>query len=141
VKGYMVNELDEMLRDYKYFQECVILEFRIKHYQTTVELLFDYIWTQDGEYQPIVNATKLAVIFRVVQEIHVHNDLNDTQVLNPEAMNWGMNEISWIRIRDDEKFLKPYKELPITFHHAAISWENGRRIDIVFSELEIVGDL
>jgi hypothetical protein len=141
--------MDDLVRSFNRFQECIIVEMRLLDYQTTLELIFDYIWAPDGTIRPNLDAEeRVRLQFRLVQEIHITNALNDSQLREPEMMNWGMNEVAWVEIKDDEAYLKKYNNYSHGFHHAEILWEGDkvlrragektRRIDVVFADLEIV---
>lgn len=130
--------MHDLLQKYNNFDECIILEVRLRDYQTTLELLINYIWDDQGNIRPNLDDLDLVVVrFQLVQEIHISNDLNSAKLIEPERMNWGMNAISLIRIKDQESKLAPYRGLPVSFHHAAISWESARRIEVVFAQLQI----
>jgi hypothetical protein len=64
--------------------------------------------------------------------------MNASMLAEPERMDWGISEVASIRLEEDSLFLSKYRHLAIPFHHLTCWWENDRRIDIVFSELEIM---
>lgn len=135
----MENELRRALEDYNNFGECIIVKFNVHRYQTEVEIIFDYIWGGKNIIRKDLDKEQLiSVQFHLVQELIVRNGLDISNITDPATMSWGMNEIALIRIEDDERLLKPYRDLPIDIHHAAILWGGSRRIDIIFSSLSIV---
>jgi hypothetical protein len=131
-------DMNDLLQKYNNFDECVILEVRLRDYQTTLELFINHIWDDEGNIRPNIDELRVVVVrFQLVQEVLIRNNLNSAKLLEPERMNWGMNAIALIRIEEQESKLASYRGLPVSFHHAAIMWENERRIDVVFAHLEI----
>ena len=136
-----MNRIQELLDKYQTLGECVILNINWLHYGTTIELVFDYVWDDDGKIRTdLEQEDRITLRFRLVQEFHLKNALNSSMVLEPQEMNWGINEIARIKLVENENMLRPYASLPKEFHHIAILWERGdqRRIDIVFSEFDII---
>ncbi len=135
-----MEHIKSLLASYRNFQECVLLDIKWLHYGTTIELTFDYSWNKQGKIRENLNEKEPIVMsFKLVQEFHLTNALNESMVLDPYRINWGINEVAAIRLEEHSTMLKPYEELPKEFQHIAILWERGnmRRIDVVFSELEI----
>lgn len=133
-----MSEFSDILRIYNNFDECVILDVALRDYQTTLELSINNIWETPETIRANLDEVDMVVVtFKLVQEIHVSNDLNSSKLLEPERMDWGMNAIALFRLEDDHVLLDRYKDLPVRFHHMAILWESERRIDIVFAHLEI----
>jgi hypothetical protein len=139
-----IQSIQERLGELNYLGECVLREVRLLYYQTTLELVFNNIWTPERTVRSnLEEEERVTLRFHLVQEVRVRNELNASQLSDPELMNWGLNEISQVQIQDDPRFLAHYSGLPIGFHHAAVLWEGSRkestrRIDIVFSQVEIV---
>jgi len=79
------------------------------------------------------------ILFRFgrVQEIHFGNALNASMLAEPEQLNWGMNEIAAMRLIDDPNVLNSYRNLPVIFHQVEIRWENERRIQVVFADVNV----
>lgn len=132
---------DELEKLYN-LQDCVITNVKWEHQGTNIAFYFNYSWTDDGRIRPNLNIDQIVVLrFNIVQQFYVKNALNSSMVSNPEYMNWGLSEVAAVRLANEEKFLAPYKELPVSFHHVIFVWEHvqpePRHIDIVFSTLEI----
>jgi len=87
------------------------------------------------EYAPPHRKT---LTLRNVQELHVRNALSEYMVLHPDELNWGLSEVSSVRVVDDAEVLSRYQFLPIPLHHLRCNWEGERRIDVVFSTLDVV---
>jgi hypothetical protein len=133
-----MSEFSDLLGIYNHFDECIIMDVALRDYQTTLELYINNIWEKPGTTRANIDDLDLVVVtFKLVQEIHIRNALNSAILMEPEHMSWGMNAIALIGIEDDHVLLDRYKDLPVRFHHAAIQWEDDRRIDVVFANLDI----
>lgn len=133
-----MNEYKELLKKYKDFQECVLLGIEWKNFGLTVDFVFDYFWAKEKEKDNIDKEYPVIVRFNLIQEIHIIRDLNAQVIKNPEEVNWGINEISKISIEETEEVLSRYKNLPKPFYLAIIYWEKRRKIEIIFSDMEII---
>lgn len=139
----MIYESQEMIAEYlrenRSFEECLLVDLRWRHFGTVIELVFDFTWTGDGsvrsEYLPPDLKT---LALRNVQELHVHNALSEHMSLHPEELNWGLSEVAAVRLLEHDEFLSKYGTLPVSLHHLRCSWDGGRRIDVVFSTLEVL---
>ena len=133
------SEIESAFKRYRNLQECVLLEVNYRNYGLLVEFVFNYIWTEDGKIRrTLEEPERLHLRFELVQEFHLKGALNEAMCTEPERVNWGINEVWAVKIVDHEDFLHPYKSLPVPFHHVSVSWTGDRRIDIVFSTLEII---
>ena len=136
------TQMVKTIEQYHQFAECILVEINWTNYGTTAELVFNYVWTDDGKIGSNLEQAEIVVLkFKRVQEFHLKNALNDDILAQPERINWGLNEIACVRIEDNADVLKSYRSLSIPFHHAAILWEDERRIDIVFGDLEVAGQV
>jgi hypothetical protein len=132
------TQMMKTLEQYNQLAECILLEMNWTHSGTTAELVFNYVWTDGGKIRPNLEQEEIVVVkFKLVQEFYIKNALNDAMLAQPERINWGLNEIAFVKIEENEAFLKNYRFLSIPFHHAVILWEDERRIDIVFGDLEV----
>lgn len=133
-----MSDFRELLKRFRQFQECVLLEVRWLHEGVHLEFIFDYIWTPEGKIRS--NLTQVLAIrlrLELVQEFHVRNALNDVMCAEPEQINWGLSEVDVVRLEDHADLLQLYAELPRKFHHLAMIFGGGRRFDVVFSNLTI----
>ena len=127
------REIENVLRQHKEFSECIIEEFVLRDYATTFEVVINYIWNVDGTIRSNVNEpVRVRLTFRSVQELRFINALTDQMLKNPEAINWGLNEVSLIRLEKD-----PVESIE-TLTQVAFLWEGDRRIDVYFIELEVI---
>jgi hypothetical protein len=133
------ERIAEYLRSNRNFEECLLVDVRWKHFGTVIELEFDYTWGADGSVRPEYAPIDLkSLVLRNVQELHVCNALNERMSLHPEELNWGLSEVSSVRVLDENQFLSKYQSLAIPLHHLRCNWEGRRRLDVVFSTLEVV---
>ena len=139
----MMLESTDLIADYiarnRGFEECILEDVRWRHYGTVVDLVFDYVWVSDGTVRSDFEPSNLKVLtFHNVQEFHLFNGQSEHMALHPEELNWGASEVAAVRIVDEPGILRSYAHLPIPIHHVRCAWEGDRRIDIVFSTLEVV---
>ena len=132
-----MEELISLLNKYKNFQECVLLDMDWRDLGLTIDFKFNYIW-RENKRELASSEQECIIRFKLVQELYIVRDLNEVMISNPKEIDWGINEISVIRIEDDDRILDKYQHLSKTFHHAVIYWENKRKIEIVFAEMEII---
>lgn len=134
------EEIARALADYNNLQECVIETMALEDYGTTVKIVFNYIWNERGEVrEDLDQVRRLIVRFRRVQRFHLENALNPHMSEFPEELNWGLNEIAAMRpVEGDD--LAAYRDFPVPFHRMEIVWDSGRRIDLIFSEVEVIRD-
>ena len=133
----MISIVEE-LKAYRNFAECILLEINWKNYMTTVELVFNYVWDKLGKIRHDVDCIqRVTLSCNLVQEIHFKGGLNPSMCSEPTQINWGINEVALVRLQEQEDFLHPYHALPVPFHHLSVTWEFDRRIDIIFSNLDI----
>lgn len=135
---HTADEIAAVLEDHHSFGECILEDVRWRDYGITLDLVFNYIWdngdrVRDNLDQPLLKT----VTFHGVREFHVRNELNEAMLLSPERINWGIGEIAVMRIADDPHFLARYGGLPVPTHHVVCQWESERRVDVVFTSMEV----
>ena len=136
--------IEELLARFSNFDECVIEQVTLSHFQTEIRILIDYIWGTSGSIRPDLDARPevVALWFRRVQEVRFKNGLNEAMLAEPASLNWGMNEVAAIEILDDPAVLAPYSGALIQFRHAGLLWHSARdplarRIDMVYGDFEL----
>ncbi len=138
MKAKTKAEIRELLRSYHNFSECIIEDMRWRDYATTLDVMFNYIWDgQEGISLDPKQPELVVVRFKLVQEFRLNNALNSYMCAHPEELNWGLNEVAMVKISDDDA-PQSYPFLPISFNHVILLWEGERKIDILFSEMEIL---
>jgi hypothetical protein len=132
------RNISELLEKYHNFDECVLVDIDWRDYGLTVDLAFNYIWQENGTIRANLDAEEIVILrFKLVQELHVIGALNEAKITQPEAVDWGINTVALVKMEEKEEFLNKYRNFSIPFHHVAVRWEYERRIDIVFSDLEV----
>ena len=132
------KEIEAFLKNHKNFSECIIEELALKDYGTTLDVAFNYIWTDSGELRPDLDKPKnIALRFRLVQELRINNSLNSSIFEHPESINWGLNEVALVQVVKDDRALQVRGDSLALLNHVEFLWEGERRIDVVFSELEV----
>lgn len=133
------HEIQELLNQHHSFSECIIADFDWARFGTEVELTLRYIYDDDGHiYKSMDDWRTLVLRFLLVQELRISNGLTQTMCNRPEQLNWGFSEIALMKLVENSELAEPFRELSMPFHHMSILWETERRIDIVFSEIEII---
>jgi hypothetical protein len=134
------DEIESALADLNHLQECIIIESLWYQFGLLVDVLIN---TTDYNMRVTTRKhlpTKYHILrFYLVQEFHILRDLNHPMQNNPEYIDWGINEIALVRLLAESPLLEKYRSDPLSFFHLAFKWEvDSRRIDIVFSRLEII---
>ncbi len=136
------------------FADCVLTRVSWERFGSEVNLEFNYIYSDaegfylDSKGHPMMkqhhrrsdlNEPLLKTLqCQAVQEFHVHNCLNDSQLNNPGAIDWGFCEVQCARIQDDSLFLSKYRNNALPFHHVVFTFSGDRRIDIVLNAIRVV---
>ena len=129
--------IEHYLLEHRNFEECILQSVQWHHFGTVIDLVFDYIWDVDGSIKP-GNAPEVKTLrFRNVQELHVCNALNESMVLSPGDLTWGLSEVASVERVIDETEVAKYKHLPIPIYHLRCRWEGARQIDVIFGTLEV----
>lgn len=130
------EDIVDQLKRLKNLEECVLLEVVWHNYALDVDLVFDYIWDEKGNIRKDLDTPKRLVLsFYLVQEFHFQANLNDSMCLEPERINWGINEVALVKLNDTPDFLHRYTGLSIPIHHIEVVWEDERRISIIFNRM------
>jgi hypothetical protein len=145
-------EIDRLLKEHYEFGECILEDVRWRHRGATLDLVFDYVWQGQAQFDSAnsrrinygniradLNRAELKVVrFHVVQEFHIRNALNDLACENIYELGEGFSEVAALRLADDDQLVASYRSLAVPAHHVICWWEGNRRIDIVFSEMEVI---
>ncbi|MGH7495431.1 MAG: hypothetical protein ACREOO_23990 [bacterium] len=138
MKTSNIVEIREIIEVHRGFSECILEDIIWKNFGITVEFTIRYIYDNYGRILKSMDDWQILVLrFNLVQELRISNALKQAMCNEPERLNWGFNEIALTRLENDSRLIYPFREFDIPFHHIAILWENERRIDIVFSEMEL----
>ncbi len=125
------------LEQQRHFAQCILEDLCWRHYGTVLELVFDYIWTDEGDVRPEYAGKNIkTMVLRNVQELHMWNALNEHMTLHPDDLNWGLSEVAAVRLIEDDTLLANYAKLSVPFHHLGLRWEGDRRVDVIFGTME-----
>ncbi len=128
------HEIESFLGLYNNFEECIIEDLFFKSYGTILTVCLDIIWTEDRQIRQNLEEKELICFsFLNLQEFKLYNDLNEKMIEEPEAINWGINEIALVKL-DSDYYIS---NLPKHFYKIFFIWESNRKIEIVFSEIEV----
>lgn len=139
MRTHKPDAIQDFLKLHKNFSECVIETIGFEHFGTTLAIRMDYIYDSNGNIRRNLDEPNIITFaFKVVQEVHIYNGLNEIQSSNPELLNWGFNEVSRVILVEDSKLLENYRGLSMPFFHVSFQWEGKKsHIEIVFSEFEV----
>jgi len=131
------EQIEAFLREHKGFSECIIEELALKDYGTTLEVRFNYVWSDSGDIRANLNEPfNIVLKFRLVEELHIKNSLSYSMLTKPKSINWGLNEIALLKVVGDSDALPTSESSGTLFTHLVFLWEGDRRIDVIFSEFE-----
>jgi hypothetical protein len=144
----------ELLFAHYEFADCILTRVVWERFGSVVNLEFNYLYSDaegfylDSTGQPMMkqphrrgdlNAPVLKTLqCQAVQEFHIHNHLNDSQLTDLGAIDWGFSEVQSFRIQEDSLFLSKYRNRALPFHHVVIAFSGDRRIDLVFNAIQVV---
>lgn len=121
------------LEKYRNLEDCIIRNISFEKFQMKLEIVVEYIWNDEGFVKPFNEKEDIFIMrFDKVQEVIIKNNFNDSMLMHPEELDFGINTISLAKLVNDPKLLDPYKKSNNNFQHFAFLWNSGRRIDIVF---------
>lgn len=122
---------------YNNFQECIIKNIEILNYGLTINFILNYIW-KDSEIRSDLHIDNdILIEFHTVMELRFNSGLTSAMIDNIQNINWGINEISCIRVINNNVDLEKYSKFNKKFIHIEIVWENERKIDIVCEKIKI----
>jgi hypothetical protein len=143
----------EILFTHYEFADCVLTGVIWEGFGTTVKLEINYIYSDaegfylDSRGEPkmkerprrvdLDKVCRKTIQFDLVQEYHLHNHLNDSQLGSIASVDWGFAEVQCIHIQDDSLFLVGYRNRMVPFHQVVIAFSGDRRIDLVFNSLRV----
>jgi len=124
-----MEKIIKILKNHKYFQECILEDIFFYDYGTTIVLLFDYIWSNDFDIRENLDEKQIIKLkFSSVNRFIVENDLSKAVIERPEMINWGFNEISIMNLIETPNSSQ--------FLQMEILWETKRKILIEFVNLD-----
>ncbi len=130
-------QIHAFLEENNHFCECILRDVRWLHFGTTIEFVVNSIWNA-RQVRADLDIPKLVTLrFGVVQELTVRNALNPSMCAQPEMLNWGFSEFSMMKVEDSDLARSLAATHGRPFHLFSCVWESERRIDLIFSELQV----
>jgi hypothetical protein len=141
----MEEVFKNMLKSYKYFQECILLDLDWKHHGLVLDLVFDYVWDKSGTIRRDEKIERVIIRLSLVQEVQFMTGLDYTALDNIENLNWGMDEIAIVKIINDGELLYKYRSFDRQLFHLLVDWdfssiEFKRNLNVIFSEMKIIDE-
>lgn len=132
------TEIEECLKDLHGLSECILLYIKEARFGTTWILGFDYVWDESGRIRRDLRTVNIVELrFHLVQEFRLVNSLSDSMLSEPHRINWGIREVGAVRLRPRRTADAAANTHALPLHLITVGWDDGRHIDITFSELEI----
>ena len=124
----MSRSLSERLEEWRNFEECLVHDVRPIIFGFGLDLIMNYVWDGGGVRENALDFPQL-VTLRMLGVDHVSfvGGLTESMKANPEMINWGLAEVAQIVPTSASSGLG-----------IAVEWEGTRRLEVKFSELEIV---
>jgi len=138
--------LEARLKDFNSFQECIVERVEFSRFRTRLEIVINYIWDDGGRVRTDIDERQVLyrLTFDPVFEVRFVSGLTAYQSSHLDELNWGLNEISRITPLDIQQDQEQYAGFPGMIQGVSVQWswnttsaEHDRRIDVVFSNLEI----
>lgn len=132
-----LDEAEEALSRYRYFEECLLEEVRWREAGRVAELKFGYIWEEDPGGHGVLNQPR-PVIVRLVDALSLSIDspLTSFMLENSDRLDWGVTEIAQLRMARPSELLPRVRGMEHALQVVA-EWELQGRIDILFRNLVI----
>jgi hypothetical protein len=117
--------LNEKLRRWNFFGECIIWDFHSTRFTYGLDLAINYVWDEAGRVREDTLEKPLLYVFQLlgVEAIRLTADLTSGMKADPGMINWGFAEVARVE----------------AFESAAgcglsIRWEGARHLDLEFND-------
>lgn len=117
--------LNEKLKRWNFFGECILWEFHSTRFGYGLDLAINYVWDDNKNVREDVLEKPLLFVFHLlgIDSIHLSAGLTPGMKADPGMIDWGFAEVARVE----------------AFESAAgcglsIRWEGGRRFDIEFND-------
>jgi hypothetical protein len=113
--------LDDELRRWLRGEESLLVEMALTHHGYAVRLGFNLSWLSEGVLRPDLGKReqRLTIEMHGVQLLLMEGGLTQSMLDHPEAINWGLSEVSLLRAQPCAAGLQ-----------LQVLWEDERRIVI-----------
>ena len=134
------DDIGQNLAARNYLSECLLQDVRWGHHRTVVTLVFNDVWNADRSAirDDVLEVPRLVVLKASgVLSFHLDNQLTGGMLLQPELMDWGMDEVAVVTVEERED-----REITGEVFNVGgmrVRWEGGRELtleatDIAWSE-------
>lgn len=131
--------IDEVLEQYRFFDECLLREVRSRHFGTALDLQFDYIWddTDPARARLADEFRRVTISLGLVREVQLVNDLPMRIIEEPARAGWGLTEVSLVRREQASALLSKHRAAgDEKLQHLVVRWESNQQIDVIFQRFE-----
>lgn len=91
--------LDAELQRWLRCEESLLVEMALTHHGYSARLAFNLTWASEGVLRPDLDKReqRLTIEMQGVQRLHLEGGLSQSMLDHPEAINWGLSEVSLLR--------------------------------------------
>jgi hypothetical protein len=120
-----VELLNEKLKHYGFFAECILWEFRSVRFGYGLNLAINYIWDDNRNVRERVLEEPFLFVFQLlgVDSIRLVAGLTSGMKAHPDLIDWGFAEVA--RVEAFESGARC---------GLSIKWEGERRLDVEFND-------
>lgn len=126
-------------------EECILTDISWENHGTTIEIVVNNVWDSAQRLRESILALPqyIRLRFELVQEFHLRNSLTPSMLSHISNLDWGIDEIAFVRIVENSELLARYETSLIPMHHLVFEWEGseGRQLDIIFGIVDIPIDI
>jgi hypothetical protein len=118
-----VELLNEKLKRYSFFGECILWEFHSVRFGYGLDLTINYIWDDNRNVRERVLEEPFLFVFQLlgVDSIRLVADLTPGMKADPDLIDWGFAEVARIEAFESRAGCG-----------LSIKWEGERRLDVEF---------
>lgn len=124
------ERLDEELGRWLRCEESLLVEMALTRHGYGVRLAFTLAWASEGVLRPDLDRRedRLTVEVLGVQRLHLEGGLTQVMLDQPEAIDWGLSDVSLLRAEPCPAGLQ-----------LQVLWEGERRIVIEAQSASVMG--
>jgi hypothetical protein len=124
-----IAAVDRRLAEWKFFEECLVHDVRPIKFGFGLDLVVNHVWSDGGAVRPDVLEVPRLVTLRLLglESLQFTGALTASMRRDPDAINWGLTEISRI---------VTITGLPSL--GLSVEWEGDRQLTAQFMEMEFI---
>lgn len=129
-----ISDIESYLESVWHFRECHLIAFATREFGYSIDFQLNQIWADRDVLRPDLDdrIELVRLCFCGVQRLEFIGDLNSYMLQHPECINWGLTEVSCVRIVPSAAGESDAALIKIAF-----LWESQRRIEVEFCTLEV----